>query len=106
MGLFNMDIVIDEEAFSTAASDLDQLSTRLQKLREDTMNMIDDLKTGWNTPAGRKFIQACELYLYQPLYDQKIVLDHISQTLADARTEYSSVFEEYEELQKALGKTQ
>ena len=102
MSLFNKDIVLDEAAFEQAAKDFDALGIRLQNLRNDIEEMMDILKEGFNTPAGVKFINACEKNLYTPMDAQKLVLEHIATTLKDSRTAYASVFREYESLQNTI----
>ncbi len=99
---FNQDIVLDDQAFATAAADFEALSGRLEQLRRDVEEMINTLKTGYDTPAGRKFIASCERNLFAPLDDQKLVLDHISATLRDSRQAYDSVFREYNSLQSHI----
>lgn len=96
------DIVLDEEAFNTAISDFAALAGQLQELRSEIESMLDILKTGFDTPAGAKFINSCEKNLFQPLDAQKIVLDHISETLTESRQTYESVFRTYEALQSAI----
>ena len=100
--VFSEDIVLDEEAFNTAIRGFEELGQMLQKLREDVEEMVSTLKKGFDTPAGRKFVQACEANLYKPLDDQKLVLDHISETLEQSREKYQSVFDAYDELQRAI----
>lgn len=100
--LFSEDMVLDEEAFSTAASDFSELSKKLQRLRGEIEDMLNTLRTGFDTPAGRMFTEACEKNLFGPLDDQKIVLDHISLTLLSSKQAYESVFREYEALQKTI----
>jgi uncharacterized protein YukE len=104
--ILGLDIIIDEEAFNTAVNDMSSLEQKLQTLRNDTEDMINTLKTGWDTPAGRKFVASCEKNLYKPLDDQKLVLNHISKTLNDSRTAYQSVFSEYQDLQNTIKKAQ
>ncbi len=100
--IFGEDIVLEEEAFDEAIKEFAALSLKLQALRVQIQEMLDILKAGFDTPAGRKFLASCEENLYQPLDAQKIVLDHISTTLQDSKKAYSSVFREYEELQTAI----
>ena len=100
--LFNDDIVLDEEAFTKAVTDFSALSKQLQNLRNDIEEMLNILKAGFDTPAGRKFLNACEVNLFAPLDAQKLVLDHISSTLQESKQAYESVFREYEALQAAI----
>lgn len=99
---FGKDIVLDEAAFNTAIADFATLSERLQQLRTEIEEMMDILKTGFDTPAGTKFLNSCEKNLFQPLDAQKLVLDHISSTLSEAKQAYNSVFQEYEALQALI----
>ena len=100
--VFSDDIVLDEEAFSVAISEFAELSNKLQSLRTEIEEMLNVLKAGFDTPAGVKFINACEANLFAPLDDQKKVLEHISSTLKEAKQEYESVFREYEALQTTI----
>ena len=99
-----MNIVLDEEAFEKAIKDFEALGTKLQQLRTDIEDMLNQLKQGFDTPAGVKFINSCETNLYKPLDDQKLVIEHISKTLSDSKQKYESVFREYEKLQSAITK--
>ena len=100
--VFGEDIVLDEAAFNTAISDFAALGEQLQQLRTDIEEMLNILKTGFDTPAGAKFISSCEKNLFQPLDAQKIVLDHISKSLSESKRAYESVFREYEALQATI----
>ena len=99
---FLQDIVLDEEAFDKAIEDFATLSGQLQQLRVDIEEAIEGLKSGFNTPAGVKFINSCEENLYEPLEAQELVLDHISSTLLESKQAYSTVFTEYENLKNAI----
>ena len=101
---FSEDIILDEEAFDQAIKDFAELGEQLQQLRVDIESMLATLKAGFETPAGRKFISSCEKNLFEPLDAQKLVLDHISETLSESRQAYESVFREYESLQAEINK--
>ena len=100
--IFSDDIILDEEAFQKASSDFEDLSTRLQNLNSEIEEMLTNLQKGFNTPAGRKFINSCRDNLRQPMSDQKVVLAHISETLAQIRQLYAPVFTEYDTLNRAI----
>ena len=89
------DVVLDDAAFEKAIADFSDLAVQLQSLRDDIVDLLDVLKKGFDTPAGRKFIRSCEDNLLQPLDKQKLVIDHISATLNDVKTAYATVFTEY-----------
>jgi len=100
--VFGVDILLDESAFQTAASDFSALSTRLQNLRATIENMLNTLEEGFDTPAGTKFINSCKNNLLAPLNDQKLVITHISENLAIARQSYASVFSEYQQVTTSI----
>ncbi|MBE6717551.1 MAG: hypothetical protein E7573_11610 [Ruminococcaceae bacterium] len=100
--VFGKDIILDEEAFDKAVSDFDGLSQKLQNLRNEIEEMMAGLKEGFDTPAGRKFIKACETNLYKPMDDQKLVLDHIASSLKQSKQKYESVFDSYEKLTNTI----
>jgi hypothetical protein len=100
--VFSEDLVIDEEAFTKAILDFAELGKQMQKLREDLEDMMNTLRKGFDTPAGTKFIKSCEKKLFQPIDDQKKVLEHITTTLQESKQAYVSVFREYEQLQTTI----
>jgi uncharacterized protein YukE len=91
-------IVLDEEAFTKASNDFDDLSQKINSLRKDIESMLDDLQRGFDSPAGRKFMDSCRNNLIKPMEEQKIVVDHISETLRKCTDAYRSVFDEYREV--------
>ncbi|MCR5121847.1 MAG: hypothetical protein K6B74_05440 [Ruminococcus sp.] len=91
-------IVLDEEAFAKASSDFEDLSQKINSLRKDIESMLDDLQRGFDSPAGRKFMDSCRNNLIKPMEEQKIVVDHISETLRKCTDAYRSVFDEYREV--------
>ena len=82
-------ILIDEEEFVVAANGF-------------VRNMLDDLKTGFDTPAGRKFYDSCANGLLIPLIEQKIVIEHIADNLITAKNLYAPVFDEYRDIVNKL----
>ena len=100
--MFEKDILLDEDAFDTAVTEFAALSTRLQKLRGRLEEMVSILQTGFNTPAGRKFVKSCKNNLFDPMDDQKAVFEHIANTLWESKEAYSTVFTEYEEQNSAI----
>lgn len=99
-------ILIDDEVFEKAAKDMDELSQYIRDLRKDILDMLEDIKTGMDTPAGRKFYNSCYSGLATPLYQQMVVVDHISQNLKQAKNMYQSVFDEYTEIVKIMNNEQ
>ena len=100
--MFTKDIVLDEEAFKTAADKLQILSGDMQKLKTRIETLLAELRIGFDTPAGEKFFALCGTNLIKPLDDQAHVIEHVAQNLQDAQNSYSSVFVEYQILNTAI----
>ena len=99
-------ILIDEEVFETAAKDFDELSKYILDLRKEIFEMLQDFKTGFDTPAGRKFYQSCSSGLINPLNQQAVFISHISQNLRQAKNMYQSVFDEYDQIVRYMNEKQ
>lgn len=100
--LFTQTIVLDQEAFQKASHDLDTLSADMETLRADISNALNKLSVGFDTPAGRLFMKSCKNNLLDRLQDQADVIKHVSDNLNRARTEYESVFTEFEKLNNSI----
>ena len=96
------DIVLDDAAFDRASADFDALAAKVQALRSDIEGLLQTLQSGFDTPAGRLFVGSCRNNLIEPLDQQKLVIEHIAQTLRDAKGTYASVFSEYDQLNSVL----
>lgn len=102
MDVFNRDITLDQDEFETTSIKLAQLSKDMNDLKKEIQGLLDDLKEGFNTPAGKKFFKAYGKTLIEPMGQQVIVIDHISKNLNEAKQLYSSVFEEYRALNSSI----
>ena len=99
---FKKTMVIDEEAFTKASQDFKELAGKINSLQKDINDMLTDIRNGFDTTAGRKFINACESTLLEPLERQKIVVTHIADNLTQAKNSYKSVFDEYREVVNSI----
>jgi hypothetical protein len=102
MGVFDKNIIINEEAFVKASADIEALSGDLTKLSNKIKNLLSTLDKGFETPCGAKFHNSCEANLLRPLNDQRLVLNHISQVLRTSKSKYQSVFDEYRKLNSSI----
>ena len=100
--VFGQDIVLDEGAFAQAVSDFAALEENFQQIRKNIEHMLNTVKPGFDTPAGRKLVAACEGKLLEPMDAQTRVLKRMSTTLQQSKEAYESVFRAYEELQAAI----
>lgn len=98
MFILAKNIVLDEGAFDTAVKEFSELAQQVRTLRNDIEGMLKNLESGFDTPAGHKFIQSCQSNLLEPIDKQQTAIEHISETLTKCRSEYKSVFDEYGEL--------
>lgn len=77
MMLFH-DIILDEKAFHTAASDLSDLVTRTETLRDELKTLYTELKGALDTPAGRQVEFTATNVLIKPIDDLLLVVKHTS----------------------------
>lgn len=103
--LFSKDILLDDDAFEKAAKDFIQLSKDMNSLKKDINRLLTELKQGFDTPAGKKFMESCESGLLKALEDQANVIEHVSNNLQGAKQSYQSVFAEYEKLNRMIGQS-
>lgn len=102
--MFDKDIILDQGEFKKAIDDYAALSASLSSLTAKVKGMISSLETGFNTPAGAKFINACAEHLIRPLQQQEEVIKHISQTLTEVDAVYKPVFTKYAELADSINR--
>jgi hypothetical protein len=79
-----------------------QLCNDLTALQNKINQMLDTLMRGFDTPAGRQFHKLCEDGLIEPMEKQRLALNHVSDNLRTARTEYQSVFNAYQDLNNSI----
>ena len=98
----NTTILIDEEALNTAANRFRELTAEVKALQKDIEDMLNDFKTGFDTPAGKKFYNSCANGLLTPINEQVIVIEHIADNLMQAKNIYAPVFDGYRDLVRQL----
>lgn len=96
----SQDIVLDDQAFTTASSDMKALKTRTETLKTKLQQMYKDLTTAMDTPAGAAVETTAEKVLIKPIDDMLLVIDHISSTLTQiiGTSYYKDMFIKFEEL--------
>lgn len=101
-GLFTKNIVLDQGKFHKAASDFAVLSRQMEQLQKDISTLLVELTRGFDTPAGRRFMDSCQKNLLDQLKDQADVMKHVSDNLKTACSEYESVFTEFGALNRII----
>lgn len=98
------DIVLDDKAFTTAASDMKELKTRTEALKSKLEQMYKDLTTAMDTPAGNAVEATAQNVLINPIDDMLTVIEHISSTLTEiiGTGHYKDVFIKFEELNSSI----
>ena len=95
-------ILIDEEALNTAANRFRELTAEVKALQKDIEDMLNDFKTGFDTPAGKTVYNSCSNALLTPINEQVIVIEHIADNLRQAKNIYAPVFDGYRDLVRQL----
>lgn len=103
MWLFH-DIVLDDEAFNTASTDMQTLKADTEKLKTRMSQMYKDLKSAMQTPSGEAVELVSEKVLIKPIEDMLLVIEHISSTLTEinGKKYYKDVFDKFEELNSSV----
>lgn len=99
---FDRDIVLDDEEFQKASQSLTSLSVRLETLKNKVSKSLDNLRSGFDTPAGHKFFELCENKLLDPMDDQAEVIKHVAKNLNKAKNSYQSIFDEFAQLNASI----
>ncbi len=94
------DIVLDENAFSTASQDMATLKRDAANLKTKLEKMYEDVSNALDTTAGKEIQVSSKDVLLQPIEDMSIVIQHISDTLNTiiGSGYYKDIFVQYEEL--------
>ena len=101
-GLFTKTIVLDQDKFQKASDDFAELSRQMEQLQQDISSLLAELNRGFDTPAGRRFMDSCQKNLLDQLKNQADVIKHVSDNLKTARSEYESVFTEFGALNRTI----
>ena len=98
------DILLDDNAFNTASSDMQALITRTENLKAKMEQMYEDLKNAMDTPAGEAVEMVSKKVLIKPINDMLLVVGHISSTLTDiiGTGYYKDVFVKFENLNESV----
>lgn len=98
------DIVLDQDAFSTASESMQALKTRTEDLKTQMEQMYEDLKKALDTPSGEAVELVSKNVLLKPIEDMLLVIGHVSSTLSDINGSgyYKDVFIKYENLNSKI----
>lgn len=108
-----MSLLLNDQAFLTAAEEMAALKERNQALHDKLEKMYKDLTTALDTPAGHEMEWTGREVLLAPIEDMGLVIKHMSDTLhmiigqtsngeASSKKYYKKLFEEFEELELIL----
>lgn len=100
MASLEQDILLDDTAFTTAASEMKQLKERTEALKDKLHSMYTDMSTALNTPAGEQIKMTGEKVIVKPVENMIKVIEHISETIDQVIDTgyYKDVFIKYEQL--------
>lgn len=98
------DILLDDNAFNTAAEAMTALKTRTEALKAKLEKMYQDLTTALDTPAGKQVELTAKEVLVEPIEKLLLVIEHISATLTEIMGTgyYKDVFIKFEQLNQNI----
>lgn len=94
------DIVLDDQAFQTAAQEMAILKRDAEALKTKLETMYKSISEAMDTAAGDEIEITAKDVLLQPIEDMSAVIQHISETLNTiiGSGYYNDIFVKYEEL--------
>lgn len=100
MAYLTHDIVLDENAFTTASREMATLKRDAANLKSKLEKMYENVSTALDTTAGEEIKVTSKNVLLQPIEDMSAVIQHISETLNTVIGSgyYKDIFVKYEEL--------
>jgi hypothetical protein len=98
------DILLDDNAFTTAESEMDALKIRVEELKNKLEKMYLDLSNALVTPAGKAIELKAGKVLIKPIEDLSLVIQHVSDTLNEiiGTGYYKDVWVKFEELNQNI----
>lgn len=98
------DVVLDDNAFTTASVDMMNLVTRTTELRDTLKDLYEEMKKALDTPAGHAINHTATNVLLQPINDLLAVVQHTSDTLNQiiGTGYYKDVFVKFEQLNQSI----
>ncbi len=98
------DIILDDNAFTTAESEMVALKKRVEELKKKLEKMYLDLSNALVTPAGKAIELKAGKVLIKPIEDLSLVIQHVSDTLNEiiGTGYYKDVWVKFEELNQNI----
>lgn len=98
------DIILDDNAFTTAESEMLALKKRVEELKKKLEKMYLDLSNALITPAGKAIELKAGKVLIKPIEDLSLVIQHVSDTLNEiiGTGYYKDVWVKFEELNQNI----
>lgn len=100
MAFLAHDILLDENAFTTASQEMAVLKKDAANLKSKLEKMYENVSNALDTTAGDEIKVTSKDVLLQPIEDMSAVIQHISETLNTiiGSGYYKDIFVKYEEL--------
>lgn len=98
------DIILDDNAFTTAESEMVALKKRVEELKKKLEKMYLDLSNALVTPAGKAIELKAGKVLIKPIEDLSLVIQHVSDTLNEiiGTGYYKDVWVKFDELNQNI----
>lgn len=89
---------ISQEAMETARSNYSDCVSRMTTLRNNLQTAVDNIKSDWQTEAGKVFFQKFNDEWYKNFNDYIDVIDHMSDNMQKSKNKYQVIFDEADKL--------
>lgn len=95
----NKTLIVDQDAMSRAKLDYAAQATDMANLCKDLTEAVENLKTFWDSDAGKEFTNKFEDSLKENMGRYQRVIEHMAQNMNTALSLYEEVFQESRNLQ-------
>lgn len=91
-------LIISEEAMQIAKTGYDDCAERMKTLRNTLKNAVDEIRSGWDSEAGKAFFEKFDDEWLKNFDDYIAVIKHMSDNMTKAKNKYSPLFEEADKI--------
>lgn len=104
MAKMTKDLMLNDNKFSTAVSDMNALKKRTNQLKNDLSDLYDDLVSALDTETGEALEIEAKKTLLKPVENMALVIGHISDSLKliNGGGYYKDVFDGFDNLKNII----
>lgn len=91
-------LIISEEAMNKAQENYLECATRMDSLKTKLQAAVEDIRSGWDSDAGKAFFEKFDDEWCKHLTDYTAVIKHMSENMEDSIRKYHPLFEDADKI--------